>query len=171
MATSSNNRAGKKVAKGLLYLLIIMVVVTAVDVWRSKDLPTDIAALGTLTTLDGEVMDLEALSQEQPVLVYVWATWCGVCRIVSPMVEWVGAPVVSIALASGHDAKVAGYVRDKGYDFSVVNDADHRLGQTLGISVTPTLMVAHNGKLRFATAGITTLPGMYARLWLARLLG
>lgn len=171
MATNSNNRAGKKVAKGLLYLLIIMVVVTAVDVWRSKDLPTDIAALGTLTTLDGEVMDLEALSQEQPVLVYVWATWCGVCRIVSPMVEWVGAPVVSIALASGHDAKVAGYVRDKGYDFSVVNDADHRLGQTLGISVTPTLMVAHNGKLRFATAGITTLPGMYARLWLARLLG
>lgn len=171
MATSSNNRAGKKVAKGLLYLLIIMVVVTAVDVWRSKDLPTDIAALGTLATLDGEVMDLEALSQEQPVLVYVWATWCGVCRIVSPMVEWVDAPVVSIALASGHDAKVAGYVRDKGYDFSVVNDADHRLGQTLGISVTPTLMVAHNGKLRFATAGITTLPGMYARLWLARLLG
>lgn len=171
MATNSNNRAGKKVAKGLLYLLIIMVVVTAVDVWRSKDLPTDIAALGTLTTLDGEVMDLEALSQEQPVLVYVWATWCGVCRIVSPMVEWVGAPVVSIALASGHDAKVAGYVRDKGYDFSVVNDADHRLGQTLGISVTPTLMVAHNGKLRFATAGITTLPGMYARLWLARLMG
>lgn len=170
MATSSNNRAAKKVTKGLLYLLMIMVVVTAVDLWRSKDLPTDIAALGTMTTLNGDTLDLEALSQDEPVLVYVWATWCGVCRIVSPMVELVGAPVVSIALASGHDAKVAGYVRDKGYDFSVVNDADHRLGQTLGISVTPTLMVAYNGKLRFATAGITTLPGMYARLWLARLL-
>ena len=168
MATSNNNRAGKKAGKGLLYLLMIMVVVTAVDLWRSKDLPTEIAALGTMTTLNGDTLDLEALSQDEPVLVYVWATWCGVCRIVSPMVELVGAPVVSIALASGHDAKVAGYVRDKGYDFSVVNDEDHRLGKTLGISVTPTLMVAHNGELRFATAGITTLPGMYARLWLAR---
>ena len=170
MAISKNNSKGNKVGKGLLYLLMIMVVVTAVDLWRSKDLPTEVAALGTMTTLNGDTLDLEALSQEQPVLVYVWATWCGVCRIVSPMVDMVAAPVISIALASGHDAKVAGYVREKGYDFSVVNDADHRLGQTLAISVTPTLMVAHKGQLRFATAGITTLPGMYARLWLARLM-
>ncbi|GHA26363.1 protein disulfide oxidoreductase [Oceanisphaera arctica] len=171
MAVSKNNSAGKKAGKGLLYLLMIMVVVTAVDLWRSKDLPTDIAALGAMTTLNGEVLDLKELSQDEPVLVYVWATWCGVCRVVSPMVDMVNTPVVSIALASGHDAKVAGYVRDKGYDFSVVNDEDHRLGQTLGISVTPTLMVAHKGQLRFATAGITILPGMVARLWLARLMG
>ncbi|WP_417617375.1 protein disulfide oxidoreductase [Oceanisphaera sp.] len=161
---------GRKLGKGLVYLLVIMVIVTAVDLWRSKDLPTEVAALGTMTTLNGDTLDLDALSQEQPVLVYVWATWCGVCRVVSPMVDMVGAPVVSIALASGQDAKVAGYVREKGYDFSVINDADHRLGQTLAISVTPTLMVAHKGQLRFATAGITTLPGMYARLWLARLM-
>lgn len=159
-----------KLGTTLLYLLVMMVIVTAVDIWRSKDLPSDIAALGPLTTLDGSTIDLEAVSTEQPVLVYVWATWCGVCRVVSPMVDMVGAPVVSIALASGSDAKVAAYGRDKGYDFPVVNDADHALGKTLGISVTPTLMVAHKGELRFATAGITTLPGMYARLWLARLL-
>ncbi|MFD1007121.1 protein disulfide oxidoreductase [Oceanisphaera ostreae] len=160
----------RKLGKGLVYLLMLMVVVTAVDLWRSKDLPSDVAALGPLTTLEGKALDLAAISDEQPVLVYVWATWCGVCRVVSPMVDMVGAPVVSIALASGHDAKVAGYVREKGYDFNVVNDADNQLGQTLGISVTPTLMVAYQGKLRFATAGITTLPGMYARLWLARLI-
>lgn len=159
-----------KLGKGLIYLLLLIVVVTAVDLWRSKDLPSEVAALGPLTTLKGETLDLPAISDEQPVLVYVWATWCGVCRLVSPMVELVSGPVVSIALASGVDPKVAGYVRDKGYNFDVVNDADNRLGRTLGISVTPTLMVAYKGELRFATAGITTLPGMYARLWLARLL-
>ncbi len=159
----------KRFGSALIYLLLIVTMITAVDLWRSRDLPTEVAALGPLTTLNGDAMDLDAMSRQQPVLVYVWASWCGVCRLVSPMVNMVGAPVVSIAIASGPDAKVSGYVREKGYEFAVVNDEDHRLGRTLGISVTPTLMVASQGKLRFATAGITTLPGMYLRLWLARI--
>ncbi|ART83264.1 protein disulfide oxidoreductase [Oceanisphaera profunda] len=160
-----------RIGKAIAYLLLLMVIVTAVDVWRSQDLPTEVAALGTMTTLAGNEIDLSAMSAKQPVLVYVWASWCGVCRIVSPMVDMVNAPVVSIALASGHDRKVSGYIREKGYNFSVVNDTDNRLGQTLGIRVTPTLMVAYKGELRYATAGITTLPGMWGRLWLARLMG
>lgn len=160
-----------RLAKGLGYLVLLMAIVTAVDVWRSQDLPTEVAALGTMTTLTGDEVDLAALSAEQPVLVYVWASWCGVCSLVSPMVNMVDTPVVSIALASGHNAKLASYVREKGYNFAVVNDEDSRIGQTLGIKVTPTLMVAYQGKLRYATSGITTLPGMKARLWLARLLG
>ncbi|MGO5000182.1 protein disulfide oxidoreductase [Oceanisphaera sp. W20_SRM_FM3] len=166
----------KKLGKAVGYLLVLMVMVTAVDMWRSQDLPTEVTALGTMTTLAGNEIDLNAMSAEQPVLVYVWASWCGVCRIVSPMVDMikadmVNAPVVSIALASGSNAKLAHYVREKGYDFSVVNDTDNRLGQVLGIKVTPTLMVAYKGELRYATAGITTLPGMLGRLWFARLMG
>ncbi|MBR9858993.1 MAG: protein disulfide oxidoreductase, partial [Gammaproteobacteria bacterium] len=149
---------------------LIATVVTAVDLWRSRDLPAEVAALGSMSTLNGDIINLDAMSRDQPVLVYVWASWCGVCRVVSPMVDMVGAPVVSIAIASGPNARVTGYVREKGYDFTVVNDEDNRLAQTLGINVTPTLMVAHNGELRFATTGITTLPGIYARLWLARLM-
>lgn len=160
----------RRIGSGFIYLLLISSVVTAVDLWRSRDLPTEVAALGTMTTLSGEIISLDAMSRQQPVLVYVWASWCGVCRIVSPMVDMVGAPVVSIAIASGPHARVTGYVREKGYDFAVVNDKDNRLAQTLGVSVTPTLMIASQGKLRFATSGITTLPGMVARLWLARLM-
>ena len=166
----------KKLGKGALYLLLLMVIVTAVEMWRSQDLPADVAALGTMTTLACDELDVNAMSADKPVLVYVWASWCGVCRVVSPMVDMVKgdmvqSPVISIALSSGHDAKVAGYVREKEYQFSVVNDADNRLAQVLGIKVTPTLMVAYKGELRYATSGITTLPGMWARLWLARLLG
>ena len=159
-----------RIAKGLAYLLLLVVIITAVDVWRSQDLPTEVTTFGPMTTLTGEHIDLNTLSAEQPVLVYVWASWCGVCSIVSPMVNMLDAPVVSIALASGHDAKLAGYVQEKGYKFPVVNDTDNHLGQNLGIKVTPTLMVAYKGKLRYATSGITTLPGIQVRLWLARLL-
>ncbi|ART79831.1 protein disulfide oxidoreductase [Oceanisphaera avium] len=160
-----------RMAKGIGYVLLLLVIVTAVDVWRSQDLPTDVAALGPLTTLKGDDINLSALSERQPVLVYVWASWCGVCRIVSPMVDMVQTPVVSIALASGHDRKVNGYVQEKDYKFSVVNDADNTLSQVLGIKVTPTLMIAYKGELRYATSGITTLPGMWGRVWLAKLMG
>lgn len=32
--------------------------------------------------------ETEVLKAEQPVLVYIWASWCGPCRLVSPSVDW-----------------------------------------------------------------------------------
>lgn len=151
------------------YGLVLLVMMTAVDLWRSRDLPASAEGLGEVVTLEGTPVDLLALSQEQPVLLYIWASWCGVCRFVSPMVDMVPGPVMSIAIASGDDRRLAAYMQAKGYDFEVINDSDNRLARTLGIGVTPTLMVVHKGQLKLATTGFTTLPGMYLRLRLARI--
>lgn len=148
------------------YALLMFMVMTAVDLWRSRDLPASAEVLGTLTTLDGNTVDLAAQSRQEPVLLYVWASWCGVCRLVSPMVNLVPGTVMSIAIASGSDQKVAAYMAGKGHDFEVINDADNRLARRLGIGVTPTLMVVHQGELKLATTGFTTLPGMLLRRWL-----
>ena len=156
--------------KGLLgYGLVLMLVMTAVDLWRSRDLPASADVLSQLVTLKGEPVDLVAQSHREPVLLYVWASWCGVCRFVSPMVDMVPGPVVSIAIASGSDQKVAAYMKDKGHDFAVVNDADNRLARQLGIGVTPTLMVVDKGELKLATTGFTTLPGMLLRRWVVQI--
>ncbi|PSJ44827.1 protein disulfide oxidoreductase [Zobellella endophytica] len=159
----------RRPARGLAYLLLLAAVVGAVDLWRGRALPTEAVALGSLTTLEGKTLDLVALSRERPVLVYIWASWCGACRFVSPMVDLVGEPVVSIAIASGSDDRVAGYMAQHGHDFAVVNDEHNILARRLGIQATPTLLVASQGELKYATTGFTTLPGMYLRLWLAKI--
>lgn len=33
-------------------------------------------------------LEMEVLKANQPVLVYFWASWCGPCKLMSPMIDW-----------------------------------------------------------------------------------
>ena len=41
---------------------------------------------GVITITDAE-FETEVLKAEQPVLVYFWASWCGPCQLMSPMIN------------------------------------------------------------------------------------
>ena len=73
-----------------VWLLIGVAVSLAVDYFRQPALPQNFSATA-LHTLDGQPVDLIAMSKERPLLVYVWATWCGVCRYTTPSVAALAA--------------------------------------------------------------------------------
>ncbi|KKA43997.1 MULTISPECIES: protein disulfide oxidoreductase [unclassified Salinivibrio] len=157
----------KRGARDLCWLTVfVLISSTTVDWWRSRDIDTSEVPVASMRLLDGRQQDLVAMSQDEPVLVYVWATWCGVCRFVTPSVDWLSghAQVVSIALRSGSNKHIAGYLAHHGYDFPVVNDQSGALSNAFAVKVTPTVMVVEQGEITSITTGFTTPFGLWLRL-------
>ena len=71
----------------------------------------------------------EVLDSEKPVLLDFWASWCGPCRMVSPIVD-------EIATERG-DIKVG----------KVNVDEQPELAARFGVMSIPTLVVMKNGKV------------------------
>jgi thioredoxin 1 len=45
--------------------------------------------VGSVTVISDSQFESEVLQAELPVLVYLWAAWCGPCRLVSPSIDWI----------------------------------------------------------------------------------
>lgn len=79
-------------------------------------------------TLSNENFEKEVLQSDKPVLIDFWASWCGPCMMVSPLVE---------ELAEEHPE----------YKFCKVNvDEQEQLAYQFKIMSIPTLLVYKNGK-------------------------
>ncbi|RTZ18045.1 protein disulfide oxidoreductase [Vibrio aquaticus] len=150
------------------YLLLAIVLTSAVDWYRSQDVPLESAPALVSQGPTGEKIDVIAMSYDTPVVVYFWATWCAACKFVTPTVDWVRQyyPVVAVSGASGSSERVKAFMQAHDYQFTNINDEHSQLFKQWGISVTPTLFIVKDGQIKSVTTGITTPPGLLARLWL-----
>ena len=81
-----------------------------------------------MITLTKENFAQEVLQSDKPVLVDFWATWCGPCRMMAPVVE---------ELDAEHPE----------YKFGKVNvDEEMDLAMRFGVSSIPTLILFKNGE-------------------------
>lgn len=92
-------------------------------------------------TLTKENFDEIALGSQEPILVDFWATWCGPCRMLGPIVE---------KLSETH--KVG----------KVNVDEQMELAQRYGISSIPALLVFKGGKLVNSSVGYQSLESLEA---------
>jgi len=156
--------------KEIVSLIILVVIIGwAVDVWRSQSMASGQAPQLVVQSVSGEKIDLAIMSQERPVMVYFWATWCAVCSSVSPSVDFMAHhhQVVTIALNSGENERIQQYLNAKQYDFNVVNDPTAEITKTWGVAVTPTIFIVDKGQISSVTTGFTSPMGMWLRLLLA----
>ena len=151
---------------GSIYLLLIIAISVAVDFWRAQSIASGQAPEMIAFDIKGEKVDIAAMSEKEPVLLYFWGTWCPICSSVSPSVNFLADyyPTVTVALTSGKPARVQQYLDAKGYDFSTLNDPKGVLSKQWGVSVTPTLFIIDKGEITSVTTGFTSPIGIWPRL-------
>jgi thiol-disulfide isomerase/thioredoxin len=110
----------------------------------------------TVTTIDGEKIDLGALYGKKPVYLKFWATWCVPCRQQMPgfekIYESLGDRVQIIAIDIGlsdDEASVRAYRKKFGLRMPIVID-DGLLGALFNLRVTPQhVVIGRDGRFEY----------------------
>ncbi len=169
LSTKKKKSIRKWASTIVIYSLLFLAVGWGVDLWRTRAVPSDQILGLVVNDVQGDKIDLLAMSKEEPVLLYFWATWCSVCSTVSPSVDFMSAhyPVLSIAISSGNESRIKHYIESKGYDFKVINDQQGVISKAWGVSQTPTIFIIDKGEIKSITTGFTSPIGMWLRLLMA----
>ena len=89
-----------------------------------------------MTILTKDNFDKEVLSAEQLTVVDFWASWCGPCRMMSPVVDEIADEVPGVKVGK------------------VNVDEEGELAQRYGIMSIPALLVFRDGKLAAQSVGV-----------------
>lgn len=91
----------------------------------------------SVLTITKSNYEQEVVNSKKPVLLDFWASWCGPCRMVAPIVEEVAKEAVNVA-------KIG----------KVNVDEEPELARAFNIMSIPTLVVMKDGKVAQSSVGV-----------------
>lgn len=127
---------------------------------RGGPMPT--AAPPALVGIDlsGQPVDLRML-KGKPVVLYFWATWCGACKIASPVVDQFAGShpdVAVIGVAMDEEPAVRAYLKEHDRSFRVM-PATEDVQRAWPVRALPTTVVLNReGNIAWQRVGVP-LPG------------
>ncbi|ABB43781.1 Thioredoxin [Sulfurimonas denitrificans DSM 1251] len=151
-----------------LFLIFITIFSNLLSLYRSNNLNQDSIDVNSFTLMDGSSY---MLSENKPILLHFWATWCPTCKAEAGNIETISKEfeVITIATKSGDNSNIQSYLKSRNLTFKVVNDNNGSLAEKFNISVFPTTIIYDkNREIFYSDVGYTTTFGLWLRMWLAK---
>ena len=101
----------------------------------------------SIHTITKENFDQLVLASDKPVLVDLWAPWCGPCRMIAPIIDQLST-------------ELAGKIKVGKVDV----DANNGLAATYGVRTIPTLLIIKDGEIMDTMVGASSKDAIMQRL-------
>ncbi len=99
------------------------------------------------TNITSTTFDAEVVKSDKPVLVDIWAPWCGPCRMMAPALD-----------------EIAATASDR-FKITKLNIDDHpELASRFGVRAVPTLLFFKDGQVRDYAVGTIAKKNILAKL-------
>jgi len=148
-----------------IFIVIVTVLSNVISFYKSSDLNKN-----SLNNIESTLVNKYfKSSNEKPLLIHFWATWCPTCKLEASNIEYISQNynVITVAVKSDNITK---YMKENNLTFKVIKDKDSMISQKFNISAYPTTFIYDKNKnLIFSEVGYTSSFGLWIRMFISSL--
>lgn len=160
---------GIRLKKALLYSVFVILII-----W-GQFLTNNGLLIGKPPMINQIMIDgrhAQSLIDKGPAIIYFWAEWCGICKMMqSPITEVLkDYPGITVAVKSGVDEQLKKYMQQKQIQWPVINDQKGEISELYKVKGVPFVIITDKaGEIVYTVSGYSFELGLRLRLWLAGL--